>query len=216
MQVLCAAVSAWGAQLTLKTADKGPPEGVAEPIAKGLESKAIQVLDGDKVVYEFWFRKDLPVKAKPDSTAKALDNLEEMSLMGIAVVGEGRRDYKDNEIAPGAYTMRFGLQPQDGDHLGTSEFPYFAVLIPAKVDTEPAGIKTFKSMVKASSKGTASGHPVVLSLRPVQKQAGDSPALSEPAPDHKAIDLRVPAKAAGSDPAFPISFEIVVQGRFKS
>ena len=70
-------------------------------------------------------------------------------MLGAVSVGNGLRDYKDNEIAAGVYTMRFGLQPQDGDHLGSAEYPYFVVLIPAKNDTQLDGLTTFKAMAKA-------------------------------------------------------------------
>ena len=103
-----------------------------------------------------------------------------------------------------------GLQPQDGDHLGTAEFPYFAVLIPAKNDTQLDGITTYKAMAKASGKDTASGHPLVLSLRPASPGNGDVPKLNEPAADHKSLRVKVPAKAG--DEKTTIVFELVFQG----
>ncbi len=208
--------SATAADLTLKLSDKQPPAEVSEPIKKVLQAKAIQLLNGDKPVFEFWWRKDVPIKAKPESAAKSLETLDEITLLGVAVVGEGQRDYKDNEIAPGTYTMRFGLQPQDGDHLGTSEFPFFAVLIPTKTDTDVASIKTYKAMVKGSGKGTATGHPIVLSLRPSSDANGSTPTLTSPAANHKAVRLTVPGKAPGSDKPVNLVFELVYEGKYKS
>jgi len=131
-------------------------------------------------------------------------------LLGAVSVGNGQRDYKDNEIAAGIYTMRFGLQPQDGDHLGSAEYPYFAVLIPAKNDTQLEGITTFKAMTKASGKDTASGHPIVLSLRPVSSDTGDVPKLNDPSTDHKSVRVKVPGKAGEEKTG--IAFELVYQG----
>ena len=111
---------------------------------------------------------------------------------------------------PPNYSIRFGLQPQDGDHLGRAESPYFAVLLPIKADTDPSGIKTYKAMVKASGKATATGHPAVLSLRPPSGDGGQAPKLTAPAEDHKAILFKLPAKAAGA-PA-DLIFELVYEG----
>jgi hypothetical protein len=148
--------------------------------------------------------------------SKDLDSIAETTLLGMANVGEGRRDFKDNEIAPGTYTIRFGLQPQDGDHLGTSEFPYFAVLIPIKSDPQLESITKYKAMVKASGKGTATGHPIVLAMRPLSAAAPDAARLTSPAPGLQAFDLKLQGKDPNSSQSIPLSFELVVQGKYKS
>ena len=198
------------ADLSLKVIDKEPPKQIADSIRNSLQPKAVQLLNGDSPAFEFWFGSEIPCKSKPGPADKALDAIAETTLLGAVAVGVGQRDYKDNDIAAGVYTIRFGLQPQDGDHLGTAEFPYFAVLIPAANDTKPDGITTFKAMAKASSKGTASEHPVVLSLRPTSSADGDAPKLNEPATDHKSVRIKVPGKA-GAEKA-NIVFELVYKG----
>src|SRR5262249_3515337 len=129
----------------------------------------------------------------------------------LSIQADGFKDYKDNDIAKGSYTIRFALQPQDGDHLGTAEFNYFAVLLPADADRETNSFTKFTPMVKASGKLTSSGHPQVLSLRPPSATSSETPALSEPAPEHKAIRLKVPCKPAGGEKT-DVSFELVYQG----
>ncbi|TMP99090.1 MAG: hypothetical protein E6L09_10285 [Verrucomicrobia bacterium] len=198
------------AELSLKVTDKEPPKQISESIRKALQPKAVQLLNGETPAFEFWFSSEIPLKSKPASAAKALDALQDTTLLGAVTVGAGQRDYKDSEIAPGIYTMRFGLQPQDGDHLGTAEFPYFVVLIPAASDTQPDGISTFKAMTKASGKDTSSNHPVVLSLRPASSESGDLPKLNEPAPDHKSVRLKVPAKAGPEKTS--VVFDLVYKG----
>jgi hypothetical protein len=215
MAFLVGALSAVrGADLKLDVADKQPPAEVGDAIKKVLESRALQIVDDDKPVYQFWFRKDTPVKSKPDAGPKALDAMADVTLFGVATVGSGQRDYKDSEIPPGTYTMRYSLQPQDGDHLGTSDYLYFAVLVPAKNDTELEGIKTYKAMVRASSKGSPAGHPLVLSLRPASG-SGDSPTLTTPAPEHKAVTVKITAQPKGADAAVTLPFDLVYEGRYK-
>jgi len=198
------------ADLSVKVADKQPPNQISESIRKTLQPKAVQVLDGETPLFEFWFSAEVPLKSKPASTDKALDALRETTLLGVAAVSNGQRDYKDNEIAAGVYTLRFGLQPQDGDHLGTADYPYFAVLIPARSDTALDGVTTFKAMAKASGKETASGHPMVLSLRPVSADGAGLPKLNEPAAGHKSVRVNLGAKAG--DEKTSIVFELVCQG----
>jgi len=208
---LLAAIAAQAADLKLKTADSAPPKEVDASIQKLLQPKAIQLADGDKAAFQFWLVKELPVQSKPASAAKALDAVKQATLLGVVSVPAAQRDYRDDELAAGVYTMRFVLQPQDGNHLGSAEFPYFAALTPAKLDAKPDGIADYKALVKASSKETSTDHPVILSLRPASSDAGDAPQLAEPAPEHKTVRVKVPATAAGEKTS--IAFEIVYEGK---
>ena len=209
-------MSGQAAEVMLKSVDMEPPKELGESIRKLVATKAVQLSAGDKTLYQFWLVNELPVTSPPVSPAKGLESIAEITLLGVATVGEGLRDYKDNEIAPGTYTMRFSLQPKDGDHLGTSEFPYFAVLTPVKSDRELQSIKTYKALMKASGKSTATGHPAVLALRPPAAESGTTPTVDEPAPEHKALRLQLPAKASGAASTTPITLELVFEGKFKS
>ena len=199
------------ADLAVKVADKEPPKELDASIRAKLQTKAIQLLDGGKPVYEFWFGAGLPLQSKPASAAKALDALKQTTLLGAVAVSRDQRDYRDDELHAGVYTMRFALQPQDGNHLGTSEFNYFAILTPAKIDNKLDGISDYKALVKASSKETSADHPVILSLRPASSDQGDVPQLHTPAPDHKSVRVKVPAKAG--DEKVSITFEVVYEGK---
>ena len=210
--IISACHAAVGADLSLKLVDKAPPAEVDPSIRQTLQSKAVQLLDGDKPAYEFWFRSELPLQSKPASPAEGLDAVKQATLLGAAVVSEPKRDYRDDGLPKGTYTMRFALQPQDGNHLGTAEFLYFAVLTPAKFDTKLDGIADYKALVKASSKETSSDHPVVLSLRPASSDEGEFPKLSEPASEHKSVRVKLPAKVADSDQKASIVFELVYEG----
>ena len=206
--------SARAAEFEVKVAEKEPPAKVGETIKQVLQAKAVQVLEEGKPVFQFWLRSETPVKNAPESESSALKALDEVSLIGVAAVGEGRRDYKDSEIPAGTYTMRFGLQPQDGDHLGTSDYPYFLVLIPVASDAELDAITKYRPMVRASSKAAPSGHPIVLSLRPASGEASKTPEITTPANEHKAVRLELPVKAAGSAEGAKIPFDLVVEGRY--
>jgi hypothetical protein len=202
---------ATAADLAVKVADKEPPKELDTSIRAKLQTKAVQLLDGEKPVYEFWFGAEVPLQSKPASTGKALDAIKQAALLGAVAISHDQRDYRDDELHAGIYTMRFALQPQDGNHLGTSEFNYFAVLTPAKIDNKLDGISDYKALVKASSKETSTDHPVILSLRPASSDPGDIPQLTTPAPDHKSVRIKVPAKAG--DEKISIAFEVVYEGK---
>jgi hypothetical protein len=188
------------ADFKVKTADSLSPKEISESIRATLQKKAVQLLEAEKPVVEIWLRQDVPVKSKPAT----LDSLAETTLIGaVAVHGKGLRDYKDNDVPTGIFTARFGLQPQDGDHLGTAEFSYFLVLIGADADKELTGLDKFRPMVKASGKLTPSGHPLIISLRPVSGSSGEVPEITQPASEHRALRLKLP----GSDLVFDLVFE---------
>jgi hypothetical protein len=207
--VLCTcAVSA--ADLTLKVTDKAPPAEVNETIRSLLQPRALQLVQGDKPVIEFWLAKELNLQSKPSSPATALDALKQATVLGAASFASARRDYRDDEIAKGTYTIRFALQPQDGNHSGSAEFTYFAVLVPAKLDTAPDAIKDYKQLVNTSSKETSTDHPMVISLRPVSAAEGELPKIAEPAPEHKSVRVKIPGKGADTS---PVVFDIIFEGK---
>lgn len=201
------------ADATLKVTDKPAPKEISENIRAVVSPKAIQLLNGEKLALEIWPRTELPLKSKPASANDTLSAIAETTVLGVVVVSEGGfRDYKDNEIPKGTYTARFGLQPQDGDHLGTAEFNYFIVLISADADKDLAGMNQSRPMVKASGKLTSSGHPVVVSLRPASSSETGTPKLVEPAADHKAIRLKLPGKVGAAADKTDVAFDIIYKG----
>jgi hypothetical protein len=189
--VLCAAsllaVSALAGDFSAKITDKGPPKQIGEWIRAVLQPKAVELLNKEKAVMDIWLRQEIPLRAD----APKLESIGETTLVGaVEVLESGLKDYKDNEIPKGVYTARFANQPSDGDHLGTAEITTFLVLLGADIDKELNGFDKFRPMVKASGKLTSSGHPVVLNLRPAS-DSKESPSVTEPAPEHKAVRLKL-------------------------
>lgn len=197
--------------LELKVVDKAPPEELAAAIRARLQGKAIQLLDGGKPALEFWLVSELPLTSKPAGLAKALDGVGTATLLGAVNAPNPRRDYRDDPLPKGVHTLRLALQPQDGNHLGTAEFGWFAVLVPAALDPKPDAFTDYKSLVKASTKLTTTEHPVILSLRPATED-GAAPKLFEPAEEHKSVRVSIPARV-GKDEKTSLVFEIVYEGK---
>lgn len=209
--LLCLYGRSVAGEWVLKKTEKAPPAELAASIRDVLKPTALQLMEGEKPVFEFWFRESLPLKSTPESPIRPYSAIGETALIGAVLVhAEGQRDYKDNQIFKGLYTMRYGLQPQDGDHLGTADYPYFAVLIPAKYDTALDSLAQYRPMVKASGKDTPTGHPTVLSLRPVLEEPSETPQINEPAPEHQSLIIRLPGEAP--DGKAEVLLELVFEG----
>jgi hypothetical protein len=209
---LCIVPLASGAnELALKTATAAPSEGVAPSIQAELGSKAIQLVGEDGPVYEVVLRKSVPLKGAPKDKKSAMDQIAQGTLLGIMVIHDDERDYRDDDIEAGTYTMRFALQPQDGDHLGTAEYPYFALLIPAEADGDLDGLKGYDAVTEASQEDTATEHPVIISLRPGDQAEAAPVEIREPAEEHKSLALTVPA-ATPDGKTIVLSFELVYEG----
>ena len=95
--------------------------------------------------------------------------------------------------------------------MGSAEFPYFALLIPAEVDASVDGIKGYDAVTEASKEDTATEHPVVISLRPGDKAEKATPEIREPLDEHKSVLLTVPAELPDGKSA-TLSFELVYEG----
>src|SRR5262249_49496000 len=89
--------------------------------------------------------------------------LAEGELIGVLrFPGEGH-DYRDQTIAKGVYTLRYGLQPVNGDHLGVSTYRDYALLVPAAKDKALADLPQ-KRLELQSAESAGTSHPAVLML----------------------------------------------------
>jgi len=161
----------------VKAGNTAPPKELQEPIRKLLGEGSVQFL-GDKgeVLAEFWFCKAVPVKATEAQIQNGLTYQEvpETTLLGAVRVVKQLSDYRKQKVPPGVYTLRLGLQPMDGDHMGTAPYDTFFLASPASEDTKPDPMDV-KALQELSGK-TTNSHPAVFLLFP-GKGAGPQPQL---------------------------------------
>ncbi len=81
-------------------------------------------------------------------------------LGALRFPGEGH-DYRDQSIGKGVYTLRYGLQPVNGDHLGVSPNRDYMLLLPAGKDATPVNIAK-KPLEERSAESAGTSHPAVL------------------------------------------------------
>ena len=154
-------------KLTAKVEKAAPPEAVAEPIRKLLDEQALVVRDGDTEVMTVWFRAEIPAKATEEQVKNGLTyrEIEEGVLVGAVSFPAKFTDFRKQEIAAGVYTLRFAVQPDIGDHTGTSPHPEFCLMCQAKDDKSAEPIEK-KKLIEVSSLVNEGRHPAVLLLWP--------------------------------------------------
>ncbi|MCH7918144.1 MAG: hypothetical protein IIC50_09160 [Planctomycetes bacterium] len=165
---------------SLKVEKKTPPEKLNADIKAKIAPVSHQISDNKGLFFEFWFVKEIPLRGFADTTQKTMNKINEISLLGAAIVYENKEEYTDfreDPIDPGLYVMRLSLQPQDGNHLGTSPYDTFAILIPYKKDAEVLEFMDPEVMVEIAGEDTPAEHPPILSLQPMEKAEGSFPRL---------------------------------------
>ena len=97
--------------------------------------------------------------------AASWDTLAEGTVIGAMRVTGSYRDIRGKVVKAGVYTLRYALQPQNGDHLGAAPNREFLLLSPAAVDTDakPLG---FDGTVALAKQTTGTSHPASLSIDP--------------------------------------------------
>jgi hypothetical protein len=198
------------ARLTVATAD--PPKEVAGPIRKALNDKAVSLADGNGTFFQFWFRNELPLAEQPANDTIAIGTLQEGTVLGVLKVKSERYDFRDEEIPEGIYVLRFGIQPEDGNHLGVAPTRTFALLIPAGDDKQLEPV-AHDELMKVAATINATSHPSNLNLQPVEQANGDFPRLEERNDgQHKVMLLQFPARLSSSEQVRKLNVALVYEG----
>ena len=166
-----------------------PPDGLAEALSSMLQSEGVVAKGPDgKVAAEFWMRSS-PFEGKgAGGFGIRFDAIPEGALLGVVHFPETGSDFREQHIKPGVYTMRFGLHPENGDHMGVANSRDFAVLITAEADKEPAKNYEFEPMTKMSMDSAGNPHPTIMRL---ELPDGDESAhMWQDDMEHWVLDLK--------------------------
>jgi hypothetical protein len=198
-------------KFTLKVEDAPPPKELSEPVRALLGSKAMTVVDEKgKVLCTVWARKALETKATADQAKAGLTyaHLEETTIVGAVKFPDTWVDFRKQKTKPGVYTLRLGIQPMDGDHMGTAPYNEFCLLCAADKDTKPDALEPM-ALHELSAKSGGRKHPSVMLLFPNPKPA-DAPTLAAKPNDTWVLNFGTPATAAGQKSALGLG--VVVFG----
>lgn len=179
-------------QLKAEPRTDPPPADVTGALRSRLSS-AGQVVTGGPATLEFWWVESLPVD---DGAAPGWSRVAEGSFIGVVRVAGSFKEIRGKTVKPGVYTLRLGLQPQNGDHLGASPYREYLLLSPAAADTDPNPLG-FDGAVALAKQTTGTSHPGALSLDPPVSTAAVLSAYTTE-PDLQGVTFEVATAPKGS------------------
>lgn len=195
----------------VETASTPAPQELAVTVRDTLSSDALRLSNAQGTYCELWLRKAVPASAATQGLGIAYGQLSEGELVGAIRFASAAKDYRQQEVKPGVYTLRYMLQPVDGNHQGVSPYRDFLLLVPAALDSSPNVIAT-KDLLPLSRRASGTDHPSVWSLI-----AADSTPAALPAVAHQedgdlwVLYFRAPLASEGNA-ATALTIGLVVAG----
>jgi hypothetical protein len=181
--------------LTAARASAAEPPDVAAPIKALLSTDAIDVKIGAAPV-TFWWVKALPIQ--PGSAdPPAWSQVTEGTVVGAVRLGAEIKDIRGRTIKPGFYTLRYGIQPANCDHLGVSPHRDFLLLSPAAADTNADPIP-HEPLTELSAQATGISHPAIWSLDPPVASAGELLKVQTTEGGFKSVIFEVATSSGGT------------------
>jgi hypothetical protein len=161
--LLALALLACADEVAVEPLKEAPPAELSEAVRKELGGEGLRILKNKQPSLDLWLRKSLPAEAAQSQLLVNFDTLRDGMLVGaVRVHGQGS-DFRAQKLPPGLYTLRYGIQPEDGDHQGTADSRDFLLLSAAAGDASPDPVKR-DDLLKQSAKVVGKKHPAVLWL----------------------------------------------------
>ena len=137
----------------------------SEPVSSDLHASVAALLKPgglraviDGVTLEFWWSGSI-------AAGSGWSGVPEGTLVGAVRLSGAFRDIRGSMVKPGTYTLRYGLQPDNGDHLGVSPHRQFLLISPAADDRSPAALG-HEGTVDISKGAVGGSHPAIWSIDP--------------------------------------------------
>ena len=193
------------------------PAAIPEAFAKKLDPRGVRLTGADgKTVCDVWLVSEVAFAAKPTGEQRVkMPALPFGTLVGALQVAGAMTDYRNQPIAAGCYGLRVGWQPDDGNHLGTSDSRDFAVVTAFTHDKDPAPVAKLDDLVKLSVPASSTEHAVVLY---VAVPEGEAPKAGEPrlwkreGREEWAADFTLTGKAEGAKEPVKVRLGLVLIG----
>ena len=207
--ILLASIPVTGQEVTWVTTKDGslpPPDAIAEPLRKLLFNESADIRRGESLI-RFWGVRSLPVTG---NTAE-WSNVAPGTLIGAMQLEAPLPDIRGVPIAAGIYTLRYVLQPQDGDHMGVSAHRQFLVVAPAAED-RTADPLAHERAVELGKKTQGRSHPAVLSIAPPVVTGPAGPRVIKTDDGHTAVVVGIDCTHDGTTVG-TLAFGLVLVGR---
>lgn len=161
--------------------EAAPAEELSPEVAAAVSPTGFKVMKGEsRTVCSFWPAKQWTVQPDFKPTAAMLYPLAMGEFIGVINFKRNAQDFRGQEIEKGTYTVRFALQPEDGNHVGTSDTRDFLVLVKGADDAKPA-VLSREELMKQSAAAAGTPHPAMLALLSAAGTSGDAPSLEHTA-----------------------------------
>jgi hypothetical protein len=195
---------------TFAPADATPGE-LPAAFADLVEPLGHTVVGPKRDLCSIWLLKDVARQAEFTPSTAVKYPFTPGQLVGVLSVPRraGLTDFKGQELESGLYTLRYGQQPMDGNHIGTSDTADFLLAVPVADDADPAPIADLKSLFTRSAEASGTTHPAIFSLLPADGDAAE-PGLTHDA-EHEFWILQLTAKTGES----MVPLRVIVVGESK-
>ena len=179
------------------------------PLQSALDSQGAKVEnDQGGTLLEVWFAKTVATNSSASPSSDYLyPSLTNGEFIGVLHFTGAGADFRGQAIKPGFYTIRYGLIPQDGNHMGVNPTRDVLVLCPAAADTDLGANLKFDDLVKLSRQAAGTPHPAFLVAAPVN--GSSFPGVAKDDQDHWNLQV----KLHGSSGDLP--FAVTVVGKWQ-
>lgn len=193
---------------------KEAPEGLSPEVAAVIQPTGYRISGDAGVICDVWLAKEVGLKPKFKPNLRVKYPFQAGQLVGVIRYPDASKpnDFRGQELKPGTYTLRYGLQPDDGNHLGTSDIRDFLVGCPPKDDVNPKRVEDIKKLFKLSGGASGTTHPAIFLLLPPAEKPFEAPGLRhDDAKDLLILDVNVTGKEG--DKATPVPLSVVTVGK---
>jgi hypothetical protein len=193
---------------------KEAPAGLSAEVAAAIAETGYRITGPDGTVCDIWMAKEIPLKPKFKSSLRVKYPLLPGQLVGVIHYPAGSKphDFRGQALKPGTYTLRYGLQPDDGNHLGTSDIRDFLVGCPPDKDTHAKRVENLKDLFKLSAAAAGTTHPAIFLLIPPSDKPFEKSSLVHDNDKHLLI-FQANGNGKDGDNVVPVPFSIVTVGK---
>jgi len=182
------------AQVTAESAG-APPEDLPEAVLEMVASEGVRVQDADgKVLGEFWPRTAAYDGEPVSGFGIRFSTIPEGAFLGVVRFPEEASDFREQTLPAGVYTIRYGLHPEDGNHMGVAPSRDFGILIPLAEDPGPKENLAYAQLVALSRKA-GTPHPAILRIG--FPEGDEAPNVWENDYGHWMVDLEIAGETVG-------------------
>ncbi len=154
------------------------PDSVPAPIRNAVDAKGFRVVSDAGPVADVWLRTSVPTGSEQDSGTILYSELQPGTFIGVLSFPRQGGDFRGQAIAPGYYTLRYELLPEDGNHMGVAPNRDFLLLVPVALDPGPATQVKYDDLVKLSAKASGTSHPAAMAMLPAGPDAQPTAATN--------------------------------------